>query len=585
MILTRIWSAILVLLATVFLAGMFILTHNADGEFSDAERASIRGITDGGLVAFEADIASSPVSQAPQIMADSRMKDALDPDPDAADDDDDDEAVGPEGLESTFAAVANEGLLKDFPLMSLALVDKSGAPIAKTGVDERLFEELVDLDAYKSSLTAKDEDLFSAALGGKLFAVKISRKEIRAEARRVVAIRALDLGGTSFLRRVLGDNPAGLVRDGQVLGEPIGSADANELVKLVTENRDSLPSEGASVAVEVGEGASKRICSIGRVPGPAGKGESPTVFAVLSKKTAGSGSKDLATALGDANKAGGMAQVVWPVVLGLLVIGLALSVYLPHLEGVAPTKRLAAEFHRISEGNQSEVNPETYAGALGEVARNAVKAHETMRVTWAEELENADGEGTGGRRLTRSVRSVRRRSTRSNKVVDSAPEPEETPGAIELPDADDVGVERHSHADPGGGGAEGGEPPPTFPDPNTSGSGFAKPGESADGAPVPTLTDTVVGEEDGDGISLGGLDAPKPGGSGDREAYFREVFEEFVALKEKCGESTRNFGYEKFATKLRKNTADLMARAGTVDVKFTVYEKDGRAALKAKIIK
>ena len=83
MILTRIWSAILVLLATVFLAGMFILTHNAEGEFSDADRASIRGITDGGLVAFEADIASSPVSQAPQIMTDSRMKDALDPDPDA----------------------------------------------------------------------------------------------------------------------------------------------------------------------------------------------------------------------------------------------------------------------------------------------------------------------------------------------------------------------------------------------------------------------------------------------------------------------------------------------------------------------
>ncbi len=584
MILTRIWSAILVLLATVFLAGMFLLTHNAEGEFSDADRAAIRGITDGGLVAFEADIASSPVSQAPQIMTDSRMRDALDPEPvdPKAKKEEDPDAVGPEDLESTFATVANEGLLKDYPLMSLALVDKSGAPIAKTGVDERLFEELVELDAYKSSLTAKDEDLFSAALGGKLFAVKISRKELRAEARRVVAIRALDLGGTSFLRRVLGDNPAGLVRGNEVLGDPIGSADANELAKLVSENRDSLPSEGASVAVEVGEGASKRIGCIGRVPGPAGKGEDPTVFAVLSKKTAGVGSKDLATALGDANQAGGMAQVVWPVVLGLLVIGLVLSIYLPHLEGVAPAKRLAGEFHGIAEGKQPEINPETYGGALGEVARNAVQAHEAMRIAWAEELEAGEGaEGGGGRRLTRSTRSLRRRSTRSNKAVEAASEPAEVPGAIELPDADDMGVERHSHADEN---APAEPPPPTFPDPNTSGSGFPSP-EDSGGGPAPTLTDTVIGDEDGDGISLGGLDAPKAAGTGDREAYYREVYEAFVDLKEQCGENTRNFGYEKFAAKLRKNTADLMARPGTVDVKFTVYEKDGRAALKAKIIK
>ncbi len=51
------------------------------------------------------------------------------------------------------------------------------------------------------------------------------------------------------------------------------------------------------------------------------------------------------------------------------------------------------------------------------------------------------------------------------------------------------------------------------------------------------------------------------------------------------GESTAGFTYEKFAKKLRKNTADLMKRDGISDVKFSVYIKDGKAALKAKVVK
>ena len=48
-----------------------------------------------------------------------------------------------------------------------------------------------------------------------------------------------------------------------------------------------------------------------------------------------------------------------------------------------------------------------------------------------------------------------------------------------------------------------------------------------------------------------------------REAYYRTVFEEFSASKKKLGESTEKLAYEKFAKKLRKNTADLMARPGS----------------------
>jgi hypothetical protein len=69
------------------------------------------------------------------------------------------------------------------------------------------------------------------------------------------------------------------------------------------------------------------------------------------------------------------------------------------------------------------------------------------------------------------------------------------------------------------------------------------------------------------------------------ETYFREVFEQFVELKRKCGEPTTGLTYAKFGEKLRKNRDELMAKTGCTQVRFTVYVKDGKAALKATPVK
>ncbi|RLB56225.1 MAG: hypothetical protein DRI34_09435 [Deltaproteobacteria bacterium] len=69
------------------------------------------------------------------------------------------------------------------------------------------------------------------------------------------------------------------------------------------------------------------------------------------------------------------------------------------------------------------------------------------------------------------------------------------------------------------------------------------------------------------------------------EKHFQEVFERFLETKKQCGESTSGLSYEKFAQKLRKNTADLKARYQCRTVKFQVYVKNGKAALKATPIK
>jgi hypothetical protein len=69
------------------------------------------------------------------------------------------------------------------------------------------------------------------------------------------------------------------------------------------------------------------------------------------------------------------------------------------------------------------------------------------------------------------------------------------------------------------------------------------------------------------------------------ESEWQDVFEEFVATKKQCGEPVEGFTYEKFAERLRKNRDTLVQRHGAKRVKFGVYVKDGKAALKANPIK
>jgi len=68
------------------------------------------------------------------------------------------------------------------------------------------------------------------------------------------------------------------------------------------------------------------------------------------------------------------------------------------------------------------------------------------------------------------------------------------------------------------------------------------------------------------------------------EAHFQETFERFLELRQQTGEAG-NVSYEKFVTKLRRNREELMARHNAKGVRFSVYLKDGRAAIKASALR
>ncbi|MBX2813074.1 MAG: hypothetical protein KTR25_14765 [Myxococcales bacterium] len=63
--------------------------------------------------------------------------------------------------------------------------------------------------------------------------------------------------------------------------------------------------------------------------------------------------------------------------------------------------------------------------------------------------------------------------------------------------------------------------------------------------------------------------------------HYREVYENFLHLRERCGERTKDIPFERFLDKLENNRAKLVEKYNCRTVRFQVYEKDGKAALKA----
>jgi hypothetical protein len=69
--------------------------------------------------------------------------------------------------------------------------------------------------------------------------------------------------------------------------------------------------------------------------------------------------------------------------------------------------------------------------------------------------------------------------------------------------------------------------------------------------------------------------------SGEEEQHWRDVFRDFVRIRGECGESAEGLTYERFRQKLESNKAALISKYGCKTVRFQVYVKDGKAALKA----
>lgn len=64
-------------------------------------------------------------------------------------------------------------------------------------------------------------------------------------------------------------------------------------------------------------------------------------------------------------------------------------------------------------------------------------------------------------------------------------------------------------------------------------------------------------------------------------AHFKEVYERFIEMRRRCGEKTADLAFDRFLAKLTRNRDNLIKKYACRTVRFQVYEKDGKAALKA----
>jgi len=81
------------------------------------------------------------------------------------------------------------------------------------------------------------------------------------------------------------------------------------------------------------------------------------------------------------------------------------------------------------------------------------------------------------------------------------------------------------------------------------------------------------------------LAAPPPAFEMDEETLWQQVFQDFLRTRVTCGEPSEGLTYEKFRQKLEGNKAQLVAKYGCKTVRFQVYVKEGKAALKATPVK
>jgi len=110
------------------------------------------------------------------------------------------------------------------------------------------------------------------------------------------------------------------------------------------------------------------------------------------------------------------------------------------------------------------------------------------------------------------------------------------------------------------------------------------------GAVVPAGLDATL--QEGSSVDSAPRRLPVPPGRPGAEpvsanselAEWHAVFNDFVGLKQQCGENTEGFSYEKFEQTLKKKNEELLTRHGAKRVKFSVYVKEGKAALKASPI-
>jgi hypothetical protein len=265
-----------------------------------------------------------------------------------------------------------------------------------------------------------------------------------------------------------------------------------------------------------------------------------------------------------------------------LLATIAIGLILQRMEIENPLKHLRAEVHNLAKQQVQKIEDTKYGGKLGGIARDINAAIEHFTHAPLPKSETA-------RKDISSILDPKAVSADGKSFdVSSTGAPSKT--AVPAPAAMAASLFGTPRSAPGLGGGPpslpAAPPPAPFSAPSEP-TPFLAPSTPHHAPlppqhvppprpPRPPLTKHVP-----EPMPPAAAASPASGQEAADQAHFRQVFDDYVALRQKCGESIVGLSIDKFTAKLQSNRQQLVAKHHCKTAQFTAYEKDGKAALRA----
>jgi hypothetical protein len=467
-------------------------------------------------------------------------------------------------LRSLLPGLANAGIA------SIVAIDANGRVVARVGDDEKDFGETIGgaeviADALRGYLS---DDVWGA--GGHL--LRVAGAPVLSKNRdRIVG--ALVIGaetGPQFAERLKKnlDMDVALLLRGKVIASTLDPMLLAPLPELVAQHKVEIEDMKRTPAIALDVGADTLLAVAAAFPGQVSQQQG--YYVLIGKKPA---KADLQSLLANTSARDlKWGKFPWiPLVLAVLG-AIAIGLLLQRFEVEAPIARMRAELRTLARGEAVKLDDHKYVGRFGGIARdvNAAVEHYAMAASMPGGIP-----GTG----TKAVHgdAPAHDSTFAAPSLFAPPPPSGfappvTGGSLPPPPPS-------GFAPPGGLTSPSGEaglspppPPSAFVPPTFPPSSRSMPKGSGPGA-FPSATAAPA-------LSLFGSE-----GDDEEDKHVQEVYLEFLATKQQCGESSAGLTLDKFRQRLLENRAVLMTKHVCRTVRFSAYVKDGKAALRATPVK
>ena len=454
-------------------------------------------------------------------------------------------------------------------ISTIAAIDGNGRAVARVGDDEKDYGDSIGgaeviSDALRGYLS---DDVWGT--GGHLSRVAAAPVLSKSRDRVVGALYVAAETGAQFADRLKKnlDVDVALLLMGKVVASTVDSNILSNLPELVSQHRAEIDEMKRTPALSIDVGDETYLAVAAPFPGQAG--EQQGYYVLVGKKPA---KADLGSVLANTTARDlKWGSFPWLPLVGSLLALMAIGLLLQRFEVESPMARLRTELRRLSRGEIGKLDDHRFGGHFGGIARDVNSALEHVGLQGSAPIGLATG----------------------------------MPGAAgALGIAGDAPMPGSAFADTGfGAGSAGGmvpPPPPGFAPPPAAGfvpppppgfptTGGARPGSRAPAFPqapgmspsVPTFPSTPPLP----GAAFGAPGSAAAADGDDEEQHVQTVYDEFIALKQQCGESVAGLTMDKFRLRLQENRNSLMARHACRTVRFSVYVKDGKASLRATPVK